>query len=85
MTIKDIEAMEAQIQKASDEGARAQGAQDQLLAQVEKEFGVKTIEEAKALLVQAEADVLSLSRKVETDGALLQADLALALAPEVGA
>ena len=48
MNIRDLGALESQIAKGKDENSKAQGALDQIQTQAEKEFGVKTIEEAQA-------------------------------------
>jgi outer membrane murein-binding lipoprotein Lpp len=79
MNIQQIEALESKIAKAKEESSRAQGSLDQIQAQAEKEFGVKTIEEATAKEAEISEQVATLSKKLDTDYQLLLADVELAV------
>lgn len=79
MNIQQIEALETKIAKAKEEHSRAQGSLDQIQAQAEKEFGVKTIEEATAKEAEISEQVSTLSKKLDTDYQLLKADVELAV------
>lgn len=79
MNIKELEALESQIAKGKDEHSKAQGALDQIQAQAEKEFGVKTIEEAQAKEAEISEQAATLGRKLDDDFQKLKADVELAV------
>ena len=79
MNVRELEDIESKIAKAKDEHSKAQGARDQIQAQAEKEFGVKTIEEATAKESEISGQAAQLSRKLDDDFQLLKADVELAV------
>lgn len=79
MNIRDLEALESQIAKGKDEHSKAQGALDQIQAQAEKEFGVKTIEGAQAKEAEISEQAATLGRKLDDDFQKLKADVELAV------
>lgn len=79
MNIRELDALEAQIAKGKDEHAKAQGALSQIQAQAEKEFGVQSIEEARAKEAEISEQAAQLSRKLDDDYQKLKADVELAV------
>ena len=78
--VDELNQLESKITAAKAEVSKAEGAIAQLEAQAEKEFGVKTLEEAKALEASLEAEVAELSKKFEEALAKLKSDYSEALA-----
>ena len=72
MDIKQLEAIEAKISTAKSEADRAKGSRDALMAQMEKDYGVKTIEEAEKLEADLTAQAQDLAAKVDESFAALQ-------------
>lgn len=79
MNLRELEALEAQIAKGKDDYAKAQGALSQIQAQAEKEFGVKTIEEARTKEAEISEQAATLGRKLDDDFQKLKADVELAV------
>lgn len=80
MQLRDLEALEAKITKAKDERSRAQGSLDQIRSQAKAEFGVETLEDAKAKEAELTQQAADLSRKLDDEFTQLQADVATAVA-----
>jgi predicted nucleic acid-binding Zn-ribbon protein len=78
--VDELNRLETFITAAKAEVSKAEGAIAQLEAQAEKEFGVKSLEEAKALEESLEDEVAELSKKFEDALAKLKADYAGATA-----
>lgn len=78
--VDDLNTLEAKITAAKAEVSKAEGAIAQLEAQGEKEFGVKSLEEAKTMQTTLEAEVAELSTKYDNALAQLKADYAEAVA-----
>ena len=79
MNIAQLEAIETRIATAKAEVAKAQGSQETLKAQLAKDFGVSTIEEAEAKEAELAEQVKTLSARVDEDFAALQVALAEAV------
>lgn len=79
MNAAQLEAIEAKITAAKAEVAKAQGSQETLKAQLLKEHGVETIEEAEALEAKLSEQVKELTARVDEDFAALQVVLAEAV------
>ena len=79
MNAAQLEAIEAKITAAKAEVAKAQGSQETLKAQLLKEHGVETIEEAEALEAKLSEQVKELTARVDEDFAALQVALAEAV------
>ena len=77
--IDDLTTLETRITAANAEASKAEGAIAQLQAQGEKEFGVKTLEEAKALEAELTETVADLGKKYDDAVAKLKADFAEAV------
>ena len=77
--IDDLTTLETRITAANAEASKAEGAIAQLEAQGEKEFGVKTLEEAKALEAELTETVADLGKKYDDQVARLKADFAEAV------
>jgi len=52
-----ISGLESQIEKAKHDKARLSGRVEELVKRLEVEFGVKTVEEAEALLTKMQEDI----------------------------
>ena len=78
--VDDLNALEAKITAAKAEVSKAEGAIAQLESQGEKEFGVKSLEEAKTMLADLETEVAALSTKYDNALAQLKANYAEAVA-----
>lgn len=63
--LDDLTTLETRITAAKAEASKAEGAIAQLEAQGEKEFGVKTLEEAKALEAELTETVADLGKKYD--------------------
>ena len=57
--------MKRQIEEAKTQAAQAQGALNQLLDQLKREFGVKDLKEAEKLLTELEAKEQELEQELE--------------------
>ena len=80
MNVRDLEALESQIQKAKDDKSRGQGSLDQIVSQAKAEFGASTLEEARAKEAELTQQAADLSRKLDDEFTALQADVARAVA-----
>lgn len=79
MQLRELEALESQITKAKDERSRAQGSLDQIRSQAKAEFGVETLEDAKAKEAELTQQAADLSRRLDDEFTKLQADVAQAV------
>ncbi len=79
MNVKDLELLESQITKAKDERSRAQGSLDQIRSQAKAEFGIETLEEAKAKEAELTQQAADLSRRLDDEFTKLHADVATAV------
>ena len=80
MNIRELEELESKITRAKDERSRAQGSLDQIMSQAKAEFGVSTLEEARAKETELTQQAADLSRKLDDEFTSLQADVARAVA-----
>lgn len=75
MQLKDLEALESKIQSAKEDQTRAKGALEQIIPQAQKEFGVSTVEEAKAKEEALLEEAAELGRKIDAGYAEIVADM----------
>jgi predicted nucleic acid-binding Zn-ribbon protein len=65
MDLKKLEAMKAKIEEAKDTKARAEGALEPLMKQLEEEFGCKTVEEARKKLKKMQSEIEIAEEEIE--------------------
>lgn len=75
MDIKALESLEARIKSASEEQTRAKGALEQIIPQAQKEFGVSTVEEARAKEAQLLEEAVNLDRQIDQSYAEIVAEM----------
>lgn len=75
MDIKQLEALESRIKAASEDQTRAKGALEQIIPQAQKEFGVSTVEEAKAKEAALLEEAAELDRKIDASYAEILSDM----------
>lgn len=75
MQLKDLETLEARIKSASEDQTRAKGALEQIIPQAQKEFGVSTVEEARAKEAALLEEAVELDRKIDASYAEIVAEM----------
>lgn len=75
MDIKQLETLEARIKSASEEQTRAKGALEQIIPQAQKDFGVSTVEEARAKEAALLEEAAELDRKIDQSYAEIVAEM----------
>lgn len=75
MDIKQLEALESKIQSAKEDQTRAKGALEQIIPQAQKEFGVSTVEEARAKEEALLEEAAELGNKIDASYAEIVAEM----------
>jgi malate synthase len=75
MDLKQLESLEARIKSASEDQTRAKGALEQIIPQAQKEFGVSTVEEARAKEEALLNEAAELDRKIDASYAEIVAEM----------
>jgi len=65
MKVEELEKLQKKIAQAKDQKARAEGALEKIKQDLEKEFGVKTIEEAQKKCEELKKELSSAEKKLE--------------------
>jgi len=79
MDVKSLEILESKIADAKNQHSRATGALEQIRATAKKEFGVETIEEARAKESELSEQAAKLSRTYDSELLALTAEVELAV------
>ena len=75
MDLKQLENLESRITAAKDEQSKAKGALEQIVPAAQKEFGVVTVEEARAKEAELLDEAAALDRKIDAEFASITAEM----------
>jgi NTP pyrophosphatase (non-canonical NTP hydrolase) len=64
MTTQEYQKLKEKNEQIKNQVARAEGAKEQALKQLQEEFGVKTLEEAEELLEKLEKEAATLKKEM---------------------